>query len=359
MLMELVVPETDHGVVCSMPGERFGYFGWPSVARLDDGTLIAAASGLRTQHVCPWGRTVLFASGDEGKTWTPPRIVNDTPLDDRDAGIIHLGGGKLLLSWFTSDTRRYYGGCKEAYGDAEVAAWEPVLDCWDDALVDKWLGAWVRISPDGNAWGDFVRVPVTAPHGPVKLHDGSLLYLGNRLGGEKGEMAAFVSLDSGRSWSEAGVVPEEAKPSDVRFVEPHAVEISPGRLIGHIRSQEANSGNLSIWQTESADGGRTWTPPHHLGICGAPPHLLLHSSDAVVCVFGRREPPFGQRAVISRDGGASWPIECVLRDDGPDGDLGYPASVELPGGDIFTVYYQKTRAGEKASLLWTRWALPG
>ena len=44
-----------HGVICSMPKEKFGYFGWPSIARQDDGTLVVAASGFRNQHVCPWG----------------------------------------------------------------------------------------------------------------------------------------------------------------------------------------------------------------------------------------------------------------------------------------------------------------
>jgi hypothetical protein len=28
-----------HGVVCRLPGARFGYFGWPTVARMEDGTL--------------------------------------------------------------------------------------------------------------------------------------------------------------------------------------------------------------------------------------------------------------------------------------------------------------------------------
>ena len=41
----------EHGVVCSRPGERFSYFGWPSVARLGDGTLMAASSGLRAEHI--------------------------------------------------------------------------------------------------------------------------------------------------------------------------------------------------------------------------------------------------------------------------------------------------------------------
>ena len=38
----------------------------------------------------------------------------------------------------------------------------------------------------------------------------------------------------------------------------------------------------------------------------------------------------------------SWNMkdEVVLRDDAPNGDLGYPASVELEPGVVLTVYYQ-------------------
>jgi len=35
--------DAEHGVVCRVPGERLGYFGWPTVARLDDGTLAVAS----------------------------------------------------------------------------------------------------------------------------------------------------------------------------------------------------------------------------------------------------------------------------------------------------------------------------
>ena len=62
--------------------------------------------------------------------------------------------------------------------------------------------------------------------------------------------------------------------------------------------------------------------------------------------------------MLSYDEGESWEAGYVLRDDGPDGDLGYPAGVELPDGSLFTVYYQKVREGEPCSLLWTRWVLP-
>ena len=47
----------------------------------------------------------------------------------------------------------------------------------------------------------------------------------------------------------------------------------------------------------------------------------------------------------------------ILRDDGPDGDLGYPATCELDDGTLMTVYYQKQHPGENCSILYTRWKL--
>ena len=44
--------------------------------------------------------------------------------------------------------------------------------------------------------------------------------------------------------------------------------------------------------------------------------------------------------MISRDGGLSWEYDLILRDDGPDRDLGYSSRVELADGSVFTVYYQ-------------------
>ena len=46
--------EAAHGAIASLPRDFFGYFGWPTVARMDDGSLVAAASGLRNAHVCPF-----------------------------------------------------------------------------------------------------------------------------------------------------------------------------------------------------------------------------------------------------------------------------------------------------------------
>ena len=77
--------------IMSNPYSRHGYFAWPTVARLQDGKIMAGASGFRIEHICPFGKAVISYSFDNGETYTPPAPVIDTPLDDRDVGICTFG----------------------------------------------------------------------------------------------------------------------------------------------------------------------------------------------------------------------------------------------------------------------------
>jgi hypothetical protein len=361
--------EATHGVVCRLGGERLGYFGWPTVARTDDGTLVVASSGLRSDHVCPWGKTVLNVSTDDGRTWSAPRVINDSPIDDRDAGVVSLGGGRLLVSWFTSDTRKYTdAGWLSA---EERASWKPVLAKWTDEMVNAHLGSWVMLSGDGGrTWGKPIRAPVSAPHGPIRLRSGELLYLGKQYGTwddmSVGGILAARSRDGGGTWENLGAVPVAPKTDPANYHEPHLVELPSGRLIGAIRIENHSGKDLSasgiptfsIMLTGSDDGGRTWTAARPMGFHGSPPHLLRHSSGVIILTYGYRQAPFGQRVALSRDDGATWDHDWILRDDGPDSDLGYPSTVELADGSLFTVCYQKVAGDRKCSLLWSRWPLP-
>jgi len=354
----------EHGIIHRNTETFFRYNGWPSVCKDEEGTLYTVWSGCRGHHVCPFGKTLMSKSTDGGKRWSMPMIINDTWLDDRDAGVVCLGGKKLLVSWFTHPTSLYHDD-KEAY-DSIVGSWEgsrSVLDEYVNIPEDAArAGSNVRVSDeDGMSWGEQIWLPVSAPHGPILRRDGSLLYLGKEMWchdkSTPDVVIAMESRDEGKTWTELGRVPlPQVEGIEWNHLhEPHVAELSDGTLIGMIRGHHPMG--LTLYQTMSYDGGKTWTVPVHLGVNGAPPHVLLHSSGAVITTFGRREAPFGERAIVSYDGGKTWPDEYILRDDAPNGDLGYPATVELDDGSLLTVYYQVAEGDKFPSVLYTKWTL--
>ena len=76
-------PVCTSGIVSRMKAGMFTCHGWPSVCRDETGTLSVVCSGYRCLHICPFGKTLLFQSRDDGKTWSAPIVVNDTdqPLE--------------------------------------------------------------------------------------------------------------------------------------------------------------------------------------------------------------------------------------------------------------------------------------
>ena len=135
------------------------------------------------------------------------------------------------------------------------------------------------------------------------------------------------------------------RPDSLRFGEPHVLQLPSGRIIMMIRATTIPYDDMNpkcvLWESYSDDNGITWAEPFATPLWGFPPHLLLLSDGRVVCSYGYRRPPFGQRACVSEDG-VTWKRddEVILRDDAPNGDLGYPASIELEPGLVLTVYYQ-------------------
>lgn len=344
-----------HGVVCTRPGSEYGYFGWPSAAILGDGRVVVGCSGLRRHHVDPFGKTVLCV-GTPKYGFGECIVGHDSPLDDRDAGVVALGGNSLLVTWFTLDTRIFRDDLMK-YSPAEFEVMDAAMRAFPEN-AKKYVGSWTMRSDDGGAtFTSPARCPVSSPHGPVVMRDGRLIYLGKLFPDGMDRPFGIVSCAESRDglhWDVLGEVPLPENVTNGQFHEPHVIELNDGALLCLIRYHYPNGG-LGIYKSVSRDGGRTWSTPEDMDIHGSPPHLLRHSSGAIVLTYGWRHTPYGQRARISCDDGATWSDEIILRDDGPDGDLGYPCSVELPGGDILTVYYQKRPGESLCSILWTQW----
>ncbi len=352
-------------VLCKQPGR---YIGWPTVCVRKNGELLAVFSGDRDEHVCPWGKVQMIKSTDQGATWSPPVNIGNTPLDDRDGGIIELSNGDLVVSWFTS--LAYQGSIRNRTkltpGSSRFYWW-----LHDEKLTSAekkdGLGYFtIRSSDGGKTWEPLVRSPGTAPHGPIVLKDGRLLYVGitysgsgSIYSGDREEISVAESRDQGRSWQRVSEIklPEGEKVAN--FHEPHAVETADGRVIAQIRYHGKGQGkDTRLWQSESKDGGKTWTVAESTAVAGFPPHLICLRNGKLLTVYGRRFYDLGEYACISDDNGRTWDVANEIKLAGHfDGDLGYPSSVELSDGRLLTIYYQAEEKGEKTCLMGTMWRL--
>ena len=279
-----------------------------------------------------------------------------------------LRNEKLLITWFCHPKKWMIQTAlpeSEHLAPELLALYKGYLGYYNTLTNEQGTGgSFVRTSADnGVSWGKIIRVPVSSPHGPTLLADGSILYLGVKLFTNEGngDVAAYHSVDGGLTWEHRSTLqmPEDMPPD--YFHEPHCVQLPSGRVLGALRVHGEDY--FSVYLTHSDDKGKTWTIPKPLipnsspkKVCGSPPHLLVHSTGAIICSVGRRENPWGERALVSRDSGKTWE-ELILRDDALTGDLGYPASVELSDGSILTVYYQRYADDTTTSILYTKWKI--
>ena len=341
-----------HVVVKNRVIEPHRYLGWPTIAKLTTGKLIVAFSGDRDAHVCPYGKTQIITSDDEGKSWSKPETITNSPLDDRDAGIIQTRRGTLLVSWFTSLAFE-----KKAY-EVAYQKYFRIGEKIPAKSKKKWLGNWVRRSEDmGKTWLEPVRTVGTAPHGPIALKNGDLLYIGTKEASGIYSIIAETSIDDGKSWEVTGEIP--APPGLVSSrVEPHVLELTSGKLIAMVRNEPKDVSQCFLLQSESIDGGQTWSTMKSTGIWGYPPHLIQLKNGYLLVVYGCRREPYGQRACVSRDEGKTWDIGNEINlSYAPSRDLGYPSSVQLGDGSILTVFYQAPKFAEPACLMSTHWKL--
>ena len=366
----------EHKILSRHTDGAFRYQAWPTITRGSDGTLYVATSGHRLNHVCPFGKNLMYVSKDEGQTWSCPQIINDTYLDDRDAGLLAWGDGNLLLTYFSTPPQKF----DETFDLEKDKPHVNVRSTLAMGMREIWAGlpedqirpgSWTRISRDnGKTWSAPRRAPVSSPHGPCRLQDGTLLFVGSIVEDGNFESADYVnriqmfqSTDDGETWQFLSYIrmPEGA---DQGQHEPHAIQLANGDILVAVRYENTYTPvmkSLRVYTTISHDGGKTWEPSRFNDQHGAPPHLLQHSSGAVVMVFSRRLDPMGQYVQISKDFGKTWSEETMISPGEPTGtpawDHGYPSSVELSNGDILTLYYQKCPGDDYCSLHTVRWSL--
>jgi hypothetical protein len=351
--------------VTTISKQRNSYHGWPTLARRKNGQLWVVCSGGRETHVCPFGRVEAMTSDDDGRTWTWPRVLLDGAIDDRDAGVLETAKGSLLVTTFTSlayedillDAEKRKPEDSAAWPAEKLKRWQSARDRLPAEQRKQQLGVWMLRSANGGiSWSAPYRCLVNSPHGPIQLSDGRVLYAGKELWHGENRVGVCESFDDGKTWRWLATIPARPADDHRNYHELHAVEAGDGRIIVQIRNHNAKNSRETL-QTESTDGGKTWTTPHTIGVWGLPSHLLRLKDGRLLMSYGHRRRPYGNQARISSDQGRTWSEPLIISADGAGGDLGYPSTVELGDGSLLSVWYEKMKDSSSAVLRQARWRI--
>ena len=341
-----------------------GFVGWVSPVRLRNGDWLVGFSagywhvsaptplrfspktiesyhkmGLPADIVAPTGgRAMIMRSTDEGKTWSKPVTMLDTPDDDRHPAFLELPDGTLLCSVFTYPGADQADALKNpalAYRTAIIRSFDQGKT-WDQAII----------RPPSPFVGDETNGPM------VLLKDGSVLLTidGTPKDGGPQQAAVFTSKDSGAKWQLLSTVKsgnqlqEVIVSKEMDTVKSRA--LSKGHPLLEVNTAVLPDGQwVMISRPEgdicwSRDQGHTWTEPVSFGMRLLAPSLYVLRDGTLVCLHGSYVKG-ALRVIFSTDGGHTW--IAPAKDYGflVSRCYGYGKAMELPDGSLFIVEQEK------------------
>ena len=329
------------------------YSAFPSVVCRPDGELIVAfrrapdrrrffATGVT--HADPNSQLVLIRSRDGGETWsTEPELIHAHPMGGtQDPCMVQLDDQSLLVSTYLWMLLPQEGVARQTNGlDVKCFGWHFTFQggylmrstdggrSWQGPIVPRRIADQADYFP-GVAVAPFNRGAI------AQGRDGVLYWAVAHSPADRPQhtvLELLVSYDRGTSWTHAGPI---ADGGSVVYNETSLIETPRGDLVGFVRT--ANYGDQGV-VVRSSDRGKGWTVSD-TGIIGHPYHATRLADGRVFLIYGYRHAPYGIRARVldaeCRD--FSGP-EIVLRDDGGNGDLGYPWVCVTPDGRVLAVYY--------------------
>lgn len=328
------------------------YSAFPSIVQRRDGELLVAfrrapnrklLGEKSNSHTDANSYLVLVRSRDGGKSWSEePELIYAHPFGgSQDPCMVQLRDGTLVCA---------------SYG------WARLNSSYATQLTNTlrhgeygFLGGYVLRSRDaGRSWqGPFLPPPIAGDlerdvfNQPVHAYnrgamcearDGKLYWVvaaNASLDQRRTETHLLVSGDQGESWKYSCPVATDAK---VTFNETSLYETPKGDLVAFLRT--ANFDDHTVI-ARSTDGGKSFQPWQDAGFKGHPHYALRLPDNRVLLVYGYRHAPFGIRARVLDAECTNFRTaeEIVLRDDGGNGDLGYPWATMISRNRALVVYY--------------------
>ena len=328
------------------------YVSFPSIARRPNGELVVAfrrAPDRRgfgeagNSHTDPNAYLVLIRSKDGGKTWSrEPEMIFAHPFGgSQDPCLLQLRNGDLLCASYAWSRLQ-----PEAFAHLK----QPVARAGDFAFLGgyllrskdggtSWKGPIIPPPCDGEAHFDIFGEPVPAYNRGALCEgkDGRLYWAvasARANNPRKTSVHLLISPDHGATWNYSCLVARDEK---VEFNETSLYETPRGHLLAFVRTEGFNDHTVVA---RSTDHGRSFTW-QDAGFQGHPQHALPLPDQRVLLVYGYRHPPYGVRARVldSECQDLAGSREIVLRDDGGNGDLGYPWAAMVSKDEALVVYY--------------------
>ena len=342
--------------------DRFAYNAHPSITSLGDGEWLAVFGHSRRRERImhppsdPLFRHLLTRTSDGGGTWEEPYFVPDFDWSGVECpGISQLSNGTVVLTQFRFGWYPLGLAKKRRAAGEHISIRLPGRGWTEDFTDDDWdrsefswarfgyHGLYAHLSTDGGHTFDNTVKIDCSPYrngftrtGVVELQDGRIASAFTEHHRWPGRYTYILfSSTGGQSWDPPILVVESP---DFAFCEPDIAEVAPGEIYCILRTISRGG---YLYGCRSLDGGQSWSVPEATPMFGHPGHLLVLRDGRLLCTYGRRTAPFGIRACLSEDGGRTWAIdqELTIREDLPNRDLGYPATVEYAPSRLFSCYY--------------------
>ena len=301
------------------------HFGFPRIIRAANGDLLVFYRAGRS-HAAKPGKIAMHRSTDNGKTWSPQRIIWEafpTKTAHNPVAVVTRGGDIVLWCSAYQWSPREKGPCYISVSKDDGKTWSAFKPFGGNEGFSTYYMVDVIQTADGLLGGsaDFVWPGKGNCHVPI-----------------------WHSADDGKTWQ---VRSKLTSPKEDIGDETALLETAPGEILCILRDRYGK--HKDTWLFRSTDGGKTWSEKQSmrpmLG-CTLQRAFLTRLDDKTILLGGRDWDRKKIVAYVSRDNGATFGERHVF--DEYAGDGAYTSAVKTGPGEAYMVWYSD--GGRKGTL---------